>query len=267
MAKLDTRVVSVSVAPVSGLVFLLPNHLRAASSSYLWHARRARCRKVCGSRVAVANAEHRLGHDVLRDRAEKLLRRLVLLARPLVPRLPACARVRVAAGAVAAGAVAAGAGRRGRVGWRRLALASSVLPSCLATRGSVRTSWKMPPGDTKSLTSSSDISSRSACSISIASSSAECCDAHGASAFTSAASREQCRSHGAGQCGEAVVGAEWQEGGGGVRQQHLVEGDGPVLLARAEQAAEAVEGAREARAHPAVQRLEARAVSGELDLE
>ena len=42
---------------------------------------------MCGSRVAVANAEHRLGHDVLRDRAEKLLRRLVLLARPLVPRL------------------------------------------------------------------------------------------------------------------------------------------------------------------------------------
>ena len=55
---------------------------------------------MCGSRVAVANAEHRLGHDVLRDRAEKLLRRLVLLARPLVPRLPACAGVRVAAGAV-----------------------------------------------------------------------------------------------------------------------------------------------------------------------
>ena len=55
-------------------------------------------------------------------------------------------------------------------------------------------------------------------------------------------------------------------GGGVVWQPHLVEGGGPMLLARAEQAAEAVKRAREGRAHPAVQRLEARAVSGELDL-
>ena len=42
---------------------------------------------VCGSRVAIADAEHRRGHDVLRDRAEKFLRRLVFFAWPLVPRL------------------------------------------------------------------------------------------------------------------------------------------------------------------------------------